>query len=64
MNALHEAGLHVNHKKTKLFCDEIDFLGHCISQCGIEADRGKVAKILDWPAPKSAKEVQQFLGLV
>jgi len=57
MNALCEAGLHVNRKKTKLFCDEIDFLGHHISQCGIEADRGKVARILDWPVPKSAKEV-------
>jgi hypothetical protein len=64
MNALHEARLHVNCKKTKLFCDEIDFLGHHISQRGIEADRRKVAKILNWPAPKSAKEVRQFLGLV
>ena len=38
MNALHEARLHVNHKKTKLFCDEIDFLGHHISQCRIETE--------------------------
>ena len=64
MNALREASLHVNHKKTKLFCEEINFLGHHISQCGVEADKGKVARILDWPVPKCAKDVQQFLGLV
>jgi len=64
MNALKGAGLHVNRKKTKLFCDEINFLGHHISTRGIEADSGKVARILDWPTPKSAKEVRQFLGLV
>ena len=47
MNALREARLHVNWKKTKLFCEEVDFLGHHISQCRVEADKGKVAKILD-----------------
>ena len=64
MNALREAGLHVNWKKTKLFCEEINFLGHHISQCRVEVDKGKVAKILDWPVPKCAKDVCQFLGLV
>jgi hypothetical protein len=64
MNALREARLHVNRKKTKLFCEEINFLGHHISERGIEADGSKVARILDWPIPKSAKEVRQFLGLV
>jgi len=64
MNALREARLYVNRKKTKLFCDEIDFLGHHISQRGIEADKGKVAKVVDWPTPKTAKDVRRFLGLV
>jgi hypothetical protein len=64
MGALRDAKLHVNQKKTKLFCDEINFLGHHISQRGVEADNSKVARILDWPTPKTAKEVRQFLGLV
>ena len=63
MGALRDAKLHVNRKKTKLFCEEVDFLGHHISQWGVEAD-SKVARILDWPTLKSAKEVRQFLGLV
>ena len=64
LQALQDAGLHINKKKTKLFSYEIEFLGHIISQRGIEADPSKVSKILDWPVPKNLKEVQQFLGLV
>lgn len=64
MEALRKAKLYVNEKKTHLFCSEIHFLGHKISQKGIEADGSKVDKILDWPVPKNANEVRAFLGLV
>ena len=46
MQALRTAKLYVNRKKTHLFCHEVKFLGHRISQAGIEADHEKVAKIL------------------
>ena len=64
MDALRKAKLYVNPKKTHLFCYEIKFLGHIISQKGIEADGSKVDKILDWPVPKNANDVRAFLGLV
>ena len=64
LNALKEAKLYVNHKKTALFSHEIDFLGHRISCAGIEADNKKVEKIMNWPRPRSATEVRRFLGLV
>jgi hypothetical protein len=51
-------------KKSTLFASNINFLGHHISTHGIEADNSKVECILNWPAPKSAKDVQQLLGLV
>ena len=53
LEALITAKLYVNEKKTKLFCYKIKFLGHKISQKGIEADESKVDKILDWPVPKT-----------
>ena len=62
--ALKDAWLYVNPKKTKLFQYEIIFLGHRISQRGMEADHSKIDKILDWPIPKSATEVRAFLGIV
>lgn len=64
MQALQDAKLYVNEKKTHLFCVEIYFLGHHVSQYSIQAEGSKVSKILDWPAPTSATEVRQFLGLV
>ena len=64
MEALRKAKLYVNEKKTKLFCYEIHFLGHKISQKGIEADEGKANKILEWPVPKNVGDIRAFLGLV
>ena len=64
LEALRLAKLYVNEKKTNLFAYEIKFLGHKISQSGIEADGSKVDKILEWPIPKNANEVRAFLGLV
>ena len=64
MNALKEAKLYINRNKTELFCYKVNFLGHKISQNGIEADAMKVNKILNWPTPKSATDVRRFLGLV
>jgi hypothetical protein len=64
LEALRAAKLYCSAKKSTLFETEIDFLGHHISERGIEADAGKVAHILNWPCPKSAKHVRQFLGLM
>lgn len=58
------ASLFVSLKKTKLFCTSVDFLGHRISEAGIEADNSKVKRILDWPKPRTANDVQSFLGLI
>ena len=64
LDTLQQATLFCSPKKTSLFCLEVDFLGHHISAHGVEADLKKVAKILDWPQPKTAMEARQFLGLV
>jgi len=47
-----------------LFATDVEFLGHRVSQSGIEACDQKMDKILNWPVPKSSTEVCQFLGLV
>lgn len=64
LQALRDAKIYMNPKKTELFCFEIDFLGHHISARGIEADSKKTDCIEKWPIPKSATEVKRFLGLV
>ena len=62
--ALQDAHLYCNPDKTSLFCYDINFLGHNISECGIEADTSKTERILNWPTPMTATQVRQFLGLV
>ena len=38
------------------------FLGHVISNKGIEVDKAKVELISKLPSPTNVKEVRQFLG--
>ena len=42
----------------------IEYLGHLISESGIEPMLDKLSAIKDMPAPRSPKEIKQFLGLV
>lgn len=64
LEALTKAQLYCSMKKSCLFTSYVDFLGHHISEKGIEVDSVKVARILNWLAPKTAKHIHQFLGLV
>ena len=64
LGALRVAKLYCNPKKCHFYLLEIDFLGHHISACGIEANGSKVDKILGWPVPKNMTDVRSFLGLV
>ena len=42
--------------------DKMTFVGYMVSKAGIGMDPAKVSAILNWPVPKSVKEVQSFLG--
>ena len=55
--------LKIKHKETYFFQSSIVFLGHVLSKNGISPNPEKADKMKDWPVPKSAKEVQSFLGL-
>ena len=41
----------------------VTFLGHILSADGVSPNLEKVAKIKDWPTPKTPKEVHSFVGL-
>lgn len=64
MEALKKARLHCHPVKCKYFQLEIDFLGHHISQWGVEANKSKCEKILAWPQLKCSTDVRAFLRLV
>ena len=51
-------------KKSILFVDEINFLGHTIFFCGIESVQTKVDKILAACILSSALDIKEFLSLI
>ena len=60
---LKEAGLKLKRSKCDFMKTQIQYLGHLISSKGIQPLPEKLRSIENMPAPRSPKEVKQFLGL-
>ncbi len=58
-----EYNLKLKAKKCSLFQRIMNFLGHVVSENGIECDPGKINKIRDLQAPKTKTRVRAILGL-
>jgi hypothetical protein len=41
----------------------ISYLGHVISEAGVQTDPNKVTAVVNWPTPSNVKELRSFLGL-
>ncbi|KAK3085220.1 hypothetical protein FSP39_000156 [Pinctada imbricata] len=61
---LREAGLKLTPKKCHLMMKKVKYVGHVVSEEGIEPDPQKIEKVIEWPTPTSKEEVRQFLGFV
>ena len=60
---LRTANLKLKAKKCNLFKKEVIFLGHKISEKGIETDPAKVEAVQNWPTPTNVTELRSFVGL-
>ena len=60
---LKEFNLKIKPKKSHFFQTSVTFLGHILSADSVSPNPEKVAKIKDWPTPKTPKEVHSFVGL-
>ena len=49
--------------KCKFGVTTLDYLGHVISEHGVQVDPSKIMTILNWPRPTTTKEVHGFLGI-
>ena len=55
--------LFANRKKCLFAQEQIEYLGHVVTRDGVAADPSKVKAMLEWPVPKSIRELRGFLGL-
>ncbi|KAM9910194.1 hypothetical protein OXX69_004715, partial [Metschnikowia pulcherrima] len=63
LDLLRQHQLVAKRSKCSFFRQEILFLGHHITHNGIAIAPDKGRNIQDWPAPRTAKQAQRFLGL-
>jgi len=60
---LEENDLFVKPEKCVWKVREVGFLGVIIGEDGIRMEKEKVQGVMEWPVPKSMKDMQKFLGL-
>ena len=60
---LTEYGIKLKGSKCEMVKLQVPFLGHVVCKDGIKVDPAKIEKIQNCPAPKTRKQLRQFLGL-
>jgi hypothetical protein len=60
---LQEQNLVIKRSKCAFGESTVGYLGHVISKDGVAMDAAKVQVVLDWPRPRSVRDVRRFLGL-
>jgi len=60
---LRDNKLYINKKKSEFFLKEIQYLGHIISEAGIQMDPAKLEVIKGWPIPRNLHELRSFIGM-
>ena len=59
---LASVGLKLKPNKCEFFKKRITYLGHVVSEKGIEVDPKKTEAVQKWPVPKTVADVRSFLG--
>jgi len=62
LSKLEEAGLKLKPSKCNLFQRQVKYLGHVLSERGIETDPAKIEKVRSWPIPTDHKQLHRFLA--
>ena len=64
LKKLENAGFKANEKKSELFQNKIEWLGHEIDEDGIKPNKEKFKTILDLKHPENPKQLKSFLGAI
>ena len=61
-NRLRTANLRLKPKKCSFLQTEVEFLGHTVSQEGVQCSTKHIDAVASWPEPTTVSELQTFLG--
>ena len=64
LQTLRDHKLYAKFSKCEFWLNQVSFLGHIISEEGVEVDPAKVDDIVNWKRPTTVTEIRSFLGLV
>ena len=59
---LRQHGLKLKASKCEFFKDRVRYLGHVVSQSGVETDPDKISALTEWPIPDNVKALRSFLS--
>ena len=59
-----DRNLKLNPRKTKLCTNEVEYIGHKLTDNGVKIGEDKVRAVLEMPEPSSIAHVQTLLGMV
>ena len=59
---LQEHNLKLKPSKCEFFRNQVVYLGHVVSEEGIQTDPSKIDAVKSWPVPKNTQDVRKFLG--
>ena len=62
LQQLRENGLKLSPTKCRFFQNSVRYLGHIVSNNGVETDPEKVSALHTWPRPQNLSELKSFLG--
>ena len=62
MRGCREQNIKLNQDKVNLRRKEVPFMGHVISEKGLQADPAKVLAVLEMPTPTDEASVRRFIG--
>ncbi len=62
LKLMQKAGLKIHPGKCTILAKEILYLGHTITEHGIQANPEKTACLTDWPQIRTVKDLMSFLG--
>ena len=59
---LRQHGLKLKPSKCEFFKNRVQYLGHVVSESGVQTDPEKISALASWPEPDNIKSLRSFLG--